>query len=529
MAKLKDQYNEIFDYVGKKFGLSKLTYETYLGLNKDDVRKKHFDDFIANNLPIDKAMDKGFSDLVTKLNGDPNLSREDRIDDVKSFNGLGEKLYPTKKENNEEAPKTSFIKDTKKKNKKDKKQKISIMSGIRTVYNAIAVGANIIAFSFIGGGVVSGILLGLPSATIISTAVPFLWVPAITIGIPVAINAIKFAVKNIRSGNAKKWFKSIGKKLGLSKEIKSNEREVQNELEQNNVVENQVYFPDETIVQDTALVPTEEAKTVVPNKNNLPEESYTEKLNKVIGSSNQMLLPSGEGIDYSAYNQPQQTVTEKVNDNDQNNNEKNDNIYTKDLNNIDNNKNIDLSFSSDDYNVNDNLNTNIDKINDLNLTKEKTQTRQPKHAKKTVEGPSKEELEDRIGQLEWRLEQLNAGGLKNESEEKIRYVESMKENIRKEIAKVKKELKKFEEPNIGNILRSRKANLVQKLNKIQPTEENKQLITDIQIAIDYIDQYIASDRNYKQGKISKEELQNQENLSYMSVEYIMDESLRRKK
>ena len=59
MAKLKDQYNEIFNYVGEKFGLSKLTYETYLGLNKDDVRKKRFDNFIANNLPIDKAMDKG--------------------------------------------------------------------------------------------------------------------------------------------------------------------------------------------------------------------------------------------------------------------------------------------------------------------------------------------------------------------------------------------------------------------------------------------------------------------------------------
>ena len=92
---IRDKYNEVFKIIGERVGLSKLTYETYMGLRDGDTRKNKFRSILEDELKNRKSAD--VSACIDTINKD--VKREDKIDDkIDSFFKLGEKIYPKKEE-----------------------------------------------------------------------------------------------------------------------------------------------------------------------------------------------------------------------------------------------------------------------------------------------------------------------------------------------------------------------------------------------------------------------------------------------
>lgn len=94
---IKDKYNDVFKIIGEKVGLRKLTYETYLGLNENDTRRKAVNRLLEKTLRL--RDDADVCACIDTINND--VKREDRIDKIDSFFKLGEKIYP-KEEKKEE-------------------------------------------------------------------------------------------------------------------------------------------------------------------------------------------------------------------------------------------------------------------------------------------------------------------------------------------------------------------------------------------------------------------------------------------
>ena len=99
---IKEKYNEVFKIIGEKVGLRKLTYETYLGLNENDTRRKSVNRLLEKTLRL--RDDTDVCACIDTINKD--VKREDRIDKIDSFLKLGEKLYPKKEEKEEIVPPT---------------------------------------------------------------------------------------------------------------------------------------------------------------------------------------------------------------------------------------------------------------------------------------------------------------------------------------------------------------------------------------------------------------------------------------
>ena len=112
----------------------------------------------------------------------------------------------------------------------------------------------------------------------------------------------------------------------------------------------------------------------------------------------------------------------------------------------------------------------------------------------------------------------------SESEERIRYVEDMKKKIKEELKICKRKYKKYEERDISKLLKSRKATLVKKLNNLEETENNKQLKSDIELAIDLVNKYISLEEALNNGLITSEEFENKTSNTYSIVDYVLSES-----
>lgn len=514
MAKrLNEQYNDIFKYVGEKFGLSKLTYETYKGLHETDVRKKRFDEFIENNFPIEKATDSEFINKIKELNENPLLKKEDRIENNKSFYGLGDILYPAEKK--EETQKTTTVSSLteEKKSKKRKKNiidknsnnKVSKWQKVKNFFGDIPEGL-IKASAWSSGAFLFTRILGWnagwPFATMALTANITLAIPAVFAG----YCGYKLIKNGIKNGTFKKWGQKIKSLFATKTDTKENSKE-----------ETKGYEPIPTNFEDLdrELFGMEEPFETVSENTEIepfPKEFETEPsvpvFEKPKMEKNTYLLPSGDEIDYSKYNHSndEKTSDKRV--------EKKNPIPVDNM----------LVKESPVINTETELKKEIE-----TTTPTVAETRIPKHAKKIVDNEkTQQELEERISQLEWRLEMLSANSKLPETEEQIKYVEDMKNKIKEELKRVKQEHKKYEPINLSTLLRARKATLVQKLNKLEKTEENKELISNIEIAIDQINSYINLERKAKEGLISEEQLNQKGNSTYSVVEYVLDESKKNK-
>ena len=72
--KIKENYNKVFEIIGSQAGLRKLTYETYLGLNENDTRRKHIDRLLEKTLRL--RDDADICACIDTINKD--IKRENR-------------------------------------------------------------------------------------------------------------------------------------------------------------------------------------------------------------------------------------------------------------------------------------------------------------------------------------------------------------------------------------------------------------------------------------------------------------------
>ena len=123
-------------------------------------------------------------------------------------------------------------------------------------------------------------------------------------------------------------------------------------------------------------------------------------------------------------------------------------------------------------------------------------------------------------------EEINENELVDNNDDKVNF--EIKKDNQKELEGLKKERQKYELLSCYNHLTERRKKLVARLNRLTLNEKNKNLICDIEIAIDKIDNYLECIKQAGMGLISKEKLKDVELTTYTVVEYVMDEKLKRK-
>ena len=526
--KLKDQYNEIFRYLGEKFGLPKLTFEHYQRLNKDDVRKYKMDKYIHENLPIEKSEDE---ELKSKVNGlNDNLRKEDKITDSASFFNLGEKMYPTKDNNTK---KESSKNEVKKENKSSKKNVFkAIMKNIPK--GALLTSAISIA-SFIGTRML-GTYAGWPMATMIGTANLTLLIPHAVILTYVGARFIK---NRIKDGSFKRLIQKL--KNNFNKNEKNNNNSKTNIKEKTAPIPESFIKGNDDVIDEYSDVPDFENKPLEENSN-IPDFENKEK------TSEEPQIP--------VFEKPVRNNTDDYDENVDYDDEVFDTEVTDSINNDDTNEPVNEEtrkmepiettfvdkeepetteeFDEKENPVENNESEVVNETSEQSLNNdtkpvENIPTRAPKHAKKNTDENEKELLEQKMQLLEWKLEQLNVKSKLPETEEQTLYVENMKNQIKNELKQCREKHKKYEERNLGTQLRSKKANLVKKLNNIEKNENNKELISNIEIAIEQINNYLKLEELEKQGLITKEQLEAKASNAFMVSDFVLEESKKGRK
>ena len=112
-------------------------------------------------------------------------------------------------------------------------------------------------------------------------------------------------------------------------------------------------------------------------------------------------------------------------------------------------------------------------------------------------------LEQKMQLLEWKLEQLNTKSKLPETEEQTLYVENMKNQIKNELKQCREKHKKY--------------------------EINKELISNIEIAIEQINNYLKLEELEKQGLITKEQLEAKASNAFMVSDFVLEESKKGRK
>ena len=310
--KISDQYNEIFKYVGEKFTLYKLNYAHYQRLHKDDVRKKLFDKFLNENLPIENSKDEEFKDKINELNNNPTLKKEDKITDSESFFKLGEKLFAKKDNKAKKAKPIRYEKG-------DDMPKTSIMAVAKGIYKNIPKGAllasSVSIAAFIGTRML-GAYAGWPMAAMLATANVTLLIPHAVI---LSYCGIRFFVNRVKDGSFKNWIQKIKNKR-IEKRIQKSDSKVEIKTKEKNeplpsfdrTSEEFAPLPDDY----KKVTPTEIPPVPVfekPVKNEINDEKIQEEPMSIaaedenviesefVDNKSPLMLQSGEGIDYSAY------------------------------------------------------------------------------------------------------------------------------------------------------------------------------------------------------------------------------------
>ena len=225
MARLTDKYDEIFKYVGEKFGLTKLTYETYRKLPKGDTRRKNFDAFIEDNLPIEKSKDEEFKTKIKELN-DTYLMKKDWIQDSKSFFKLGGELHPeeTKTETSERPVPVSGSSKKEPESRTYKRDNISGWKKIKRFFGDMPE-------DFITASAWSSAAFLLTRFLGWNANWPFItmvWTANITLAIPAVFAAYcsyKLVEIGIKNGTFKRWGQAIKSKIFTKRNIKEIEKE----------------------------------------------------------------------------------------------------------------------------------------------------------------------------------------------------------------------------------------------------------------------------------------------------------------
>ena len=157
---IKEKYNEVFKIIGEKVGLRKLTYETYLGLNENDTRRKSVNRLLEKTLRL--RDDTDVCACIDTINKD--VKREDRIDKIDSFLKLGEKLYPKKEEKEEIVPPTPDrlfeVKDNE--IKIDTKNQSKLKKFVKGFGETILATLNVSCLTIAGAATLAGILIHVP-------------------------------------------------------------------------------------------------------------------------------------------------------------------------------------------------------------------------------------------------------------------------------------------------------------------------------------------------------------------------------
>lgn len=224
---IRDKYNEVFKIIGERVGLSKLTYETYMGLRDGDTRKNKFRSILEDELKNRKSAD--VSACIDTINKD--VKREDKIDDkIDSFFKLGEKIYPKKEEKitpptpdrlfevNDEEQEEEIEDEEIEEDKKDKlKEKIDVKKEIvKALKRAgiVIVGAlDFISLTLLAGAITTGILSG---GLTFGTVALFSALPAATLAV---------IYRNIRKKKKKELAKKKKEEKNKKTEIKEEQKE----------------------------------------------------------------------------------------------------------------------------------------------------------------------------------------------------------------------------------------------------------------------------------------------------------------
>ncbi len=154
----------------------------------------------------------------------------------------------------------------------------------------------------------------------------------------------------------------------------------------------------------------------------------------------------------------------------------------------------------------------------------------PKHLKRE-DKPSKDEtkqkIEEDIKSCERMIEILSYKTILNESDEQKEYVKDKIKLYKNKLRNLRRQHKKYEIQSYDIQFIERRKKLESKLDKIEKNDANKQIISDIEIAISQIDSYMKYSDAYKNGFISEDELNNKGNNTYMIVDYVMNERQKR--
>jgi len=275
---LRKSYDEIFRIAGEKAGLSKLTYNTYVGLGENDRRKVKVDKIITNLIEHYNDQDIYFDDSYGNYDEyekhlktiNDNARKEDKVADAKTFFELGEKLFPkpkrqektstnnasnenSSKQNEEQEPEidqeqedfqdefeeTEEYEGLKFKKKKKKQKWIEDIKDIITAkgtlkkklkaaglvtlraIGGVGITASIISLAITALGVGMGMYLSWPTATIMMVVKYFgLIIPGISLSVPVGVMIFKI-IKKLRKEH------KIGKKVNINKVSKEVEKEME--------------------------------------------------------------------------------------------------------------------------------------------------------------------------------------------------------------------------------------------------------------------------------------------------------------
>lgn len=286
----------------------------------------------------------------------------------------------------------------------------------------------------------------------------------------------------------------------------------------------------------------EETEIMVPDSFELEENKENDKLSKQIEETKKSLQQIKDNIgelhqknntiieEMNLLNQDiieqEETINQELNDKDN----EFDNIIS-DEETVDLIKDNEEKLPTGSFNDNDIVETEfIDNNPKDDLENQINKDYKPKHLKRE-DKPSKDEtkqkIEEDIKSCERMIEILSYKTILNESDEQKEYVKDKIKLYKNKLRNLRRQHKKYEIQSYDIQFMERRKKLESKLDKIEKNDANKQIISDIEIAISQIDSYMKYSDAYKNGFISEDELNNKGNNTYMIVDYVMNERQKR--
>lgn len=513
----KEAYSVLLDYIESKYEFE----------NNEDFKNK-FQELLET--------DEEFQVMINKFNN-VNVYNEDRVNTVEDFLNLGEKLFPVEEEikeekveekteiNKTEAPKVSS-KESKLSLETIESPRIKVpfykkainfikeMPDFVKIPNAVSLGTFGIlsVFNLIGGG------------GLFYVAATGLIIPAITASVYAGraiYNSYKYGKIRSFLNKKNKDYEPLPSLEMVETKDKEITKEVTNEEINEKIKENDIYFPDfdieETESKEEIYFPDVEAVSEIAKSIDLPavepvETSIEDKPLEEVPSYD----PTKEVPTFEKDEKHQKVETET---------KKEENIIPE----------VDKEIKRD----NSEVEVKIESKEEKEVKKEY----KPRHMKKNTKIYEDGYKEKRIAELESELDRLKdvkrtleVGPIGEENDAKKELVSRMIKENSQSIEKSQKELNELkgvkEEKNLAKLLRARKATLTGKLSKIPDTKENAELRSSIKVAISQIDKYINLDKQIRNNSLAteadKNKLKDMENTTYMTVEYIMDETRKMK-